>query len=469
MGKGYISLFFEESNYSLIQSSKDYNPIIEAKNQIWANYKNRFQQKSDLNIKNDLQSFVDNSILSEMSTNLTEQYQNQQREPIAYWGVSIGQAYSMIKGCSSLMEEINEVTTFIENAQNIIADALSICNGIVSQSLINQLEQERNTLDEINNRFGGASSEDSFKGLFWGSLRGVLNETQGTLHEIASIIAAASAKHYIDKTFAKANLDFQVIVEATGGKVESDSELLQALTENDIDPSRLTNSKNDLTIAVKDGNGKILWTTGLSLKSTGAKSPNLVKISNMALTTLLNKKYSQEHYLNMAAGLGVKDWAGTRKGIAALAQKHQISTSSNTILDSWKNMIYTTLYEQIIDMFNGDGTALNDAQYLIVNSQVHPMYNIFSILENMQTGASMFSITGIQISGLGQDHGGHLRTQIVDKNLKAFKRIGKDYSSLAEARIGRSSEVWSSAYDILKGTEITIKLKYNSLFSADTR
>jgi hypothetical protein len=34
MGKGYISLFFEESNYSLIQSSKDYNPIIEAKNQI---------------------------------------------------------------------------------------------------------------------------------------------------------------------------------------------------------------------------------------------------------------------------------------------------------------------------------------------------------------------------------------------------------------------------------------------------
>ena len=104
-------------------------------------------------------------------------------------------------------------------------------------------------------------------------------------------------------------------------------------------------------------------------------------------------------------------------------------------------MIYTTLYEQIIDMFNGDGTALNDAQYLIVNSQVHPMYNIFSILENMQTGASMFSITGIQISGLGQDHGGHLRTQIVDKNVKAFKRIGKDYSSLAEARIGRSSEV----------------------------
>jgi len=64
------------------------------------------------------------------------------------------------------MEEINEVTIFIENAQNIIADALSICNGIVSQSLINQLEQERNTLDEINNRFGGASSEDSFKGLF---------------------------------------------------------------------------------------------------------------------------------------------------------------------------------------------------------------------------------------------------------------------------------------------------------------
>ena len=263
-------------------------------------------------------------------------------------------------------------------------------------------------------------------------------------------------------------MDLQVIVEATGGKVNFDSQLMQALVENDIETGRTVNAKNDLTIAVKDGNGKVIWTTGISLKSTGAKSPNLVKIFKTPLTSMLNKKYNQEHYLNMAAGLGVNDWAGTRKGIAGLAKQNSISTSSTDITNSWKNMIYITLYEQLIDMFNGEGMALNNAQYLIVNSQVHAMYDIFSVLEQAQTGASIFSITGLEISGLGSDHGANLRADIVNKNINAFKRIGKGLS-LADARISRSTSVWEYAYNKLKSTEIQISLKYNSLFTADTR
>ena len=84
--------------------------------------------------------------------------------------------------------------------------------------------------------------------------------------------------------------------------------------------------------------------------------------------------------------------------------------------------------------------ALNNAQYLIVNSQVHAMYDIFSILEQAQTGASIFSITGLEISGLGSDHGANLRADIVNKNVNAFKRIGKGLS-LADARISRSTSV----------------------------
>ena len=53
-------------------------------------------------------------------------------------------------------------------------------------------------------------------------------------------------------------MDLQVIVEATGGKVNFDSQLMQALTENDIETGRTINAKNDLTIAVKDGNGKVI-------------------------------------------------------------------------------------------------------------------------------------------------------------------------------------------------------------------
>ena len=471
MGKGYISLFFEDSRYELLQEldkDKTYQLVSDAKNQIWKNYKNRFQQKTDLNDRYDLQSFVDNTILNEISSNLTEQSQKQMKDPVEYWGVSIGQAYGILKKCSSLTQEISETIKFIQNAQNIIADALSACNGIVDQSLINQLKQERNTLIKIANRFGNVSSEDSFKGLFWGSLQGTLSEAQGTLHEIASVIAATSGKHLVEKELAETNMDLQVIVEATGGKVNFDSQLMQALVENDIETGRTVNAKNDLTIAVKDGNGKVIWTTGISLKSTGAKSPNLVKIFKTPLTSMLNKKYNQEHYLNMAAGLGVNDWAGTRKGIAGLAKQNSISTSSTDITNSWKNMIYITLYEQLIDMFNGEGMALNNAQYLIVNSQVHAMYDIFSVLEQAQTGASIFSITGLEISGLGSDHGANLRADIVNKNINAFKRIGKGLS-LADARISRSTSVWEYAYNKLKSTEIQISLKYNSLFTADTR
>ena len=83
-----------------------------------------------------------------------------------------------------------------------------------------------------------------------------------------------------------------------------------------------------------------------------------------SLTTLLNKVYTEEQYLNVAAGLGLRDWAGTRKGIGALAKQNKISLESNTLTEAWKTMIYNAIYTELINMFTGTGTALNNVQYL---------------------------------------------------------------------------------------------------------
>ena len=66
MGKGYISLFFDDSSFSLPSDN-----LAAAKENIFSNYQNRFQ-KPDLNEKQDLKDFIDNKILQGIQEQLSQ-------------------------------------------------------------------------------------------------------------------------------------------------------------------------------------------------------------------------------------------------------------------------------------------------------------------------------------------------------------------------------------------------------------
>jgi hypothetical protein len=137
-------------------------------------------------------------------------------------------------------------------------------------------------------------------------LKGAVAAAQGSVHEAASAIAAAEAKQKIEKELKETNENIRIIVESTGGSLSSD--LAESFEKSGISAGLANNAKSDLTIAVTDGNGVVLWTTGISLKSTSSKTPSLVKIMTQSVSTLLNKVYpSEEYYLNVAAGLGIGD------------------------------------------------------------------------------------------------------------------------------------------------------------------
>lgn len=184
------------------------------------------------------------------------------------------------------------------------------------------MHQDRQILGGIAKRFDAGMSEDSFKGAFFGSLAGAIKKAQGSIHEAAAALAAAGAKEKIEKELIKANQQYRLIVEATGGKLTEDSAL-----RGREGLGKVNNAKNDLTIAMTDGNGQIVWSTGISLKSTSSSTPQTVRIMQVSLSTLLNKIYDEQTYINLAGALGKGDWAGSRKGIAALAQQKEITTS----------------------------------------------------------------------------------------------------------------------------------------------
>ena len=79
MGKGYISLFFEDSGYELV-TQEDLNS---AKQKIWSGYKERFRNPNSLTQQN-FQNIVDNVILQNLSSMLTMQNMSQQTDPIEY-------------------------------------------------------------------------------------------------------------------------------------------------------------------------------------------------------------------------------------------------------------------------------------------------------------------------------------------------------------------------------------------------
>ena len=461
MGKGYISLFFEDSGISL--PTED---ILQVKNQIFNNYKNRFNM-TDLSIEKDLQTFINNELLNEISKELTieNNYPN-----IDYWNINVGTAYQLLKKASQDIDsKVTTTLNYMASVYNTLSDIISRSNGMINNVLLNQIKQEKKTMENIANKFSYGMSEDSFKSAFFGSLMGVLRQAQGTVHEAAFCVAAISAKRKLEQALNDTNLNIQVSVEATGGKVEKDSQLAQDLVSSNFALGNLSNAKNDFTIVITNDGGKVLWTSGLSLKSTSSKNPNLIHIVDVSLTTLLNKKYDQNQYLNFAAGLGVKDWEGTSVGIAGLAKQKKIKMPTTQIDNYWKTIIYNTLYEQLINLFAGSGDILNNIQYLVINAKVIPMYQIFSLLENNKNN-DPFSISGISISGLGQNGNKaiQLRRNIVQQHVNSFIRA-RNGKTPQEARIERSASIWDKAYKTLENTKISISLKYSQLFNKNTK
>ena len=176
MGKGYISLFFEDSGYELV-TQEDLNS---AKQKIWSGYKERFRNPNSLTQQN-FQNIVDNVILQNLSSMLTMQNMSQQTDPIEYWGISIGQAVGIVKGCSTLLEQKKKIKEYAENAHSIIADSVKNCNGLISQPLIKQLENLQNRLESFCTDVDNAENQDTFDKVFWKAIRSTFKEAQGAM------------------------------------------------------------------------------------------------------------------------------------------------------------------------------------------------------------------------------------------------------------------------------------------------
>lgn len=204
---------------------------------------------------------------------------------------------------------MSKLIKYIERVYNTLSDSISKSNGTISKNIIADMKQDREKLKNIQQQLQGfnISGDSSLKGTFFGSLKSIIMKAQGHVHEAAGILAAAEVKKVANKELAKTNKELSFIIEHSGGKLIQDSELNAAVQASDMELGIKNNPKNDITIAVQDGNGKIVWYTGLSLKSTSSTTPQTVKIMTQYLTTLLNKIYDTNTYLNYAAALGLGD------------------------------------------------------------------------------------------------------------------------------------------------------------------
>lgn len=455
---GYLSLFFDDSSTQLPSETLD-----QAKSQIFSNYKKVFR-KPHPQEKRDLQQQIENRILTEIEGQL--QQGNVQGEAnlgsIQYWDVSVGAAMAALDKSLSMVEKVNIVLDRIELIQNTLSNAISTSGGKISQNLVEQMKKDKEILAGIAQQFSGQMSEDSFRGAFFGALKGAVAKAQGSIHEAAVALAAAGAKAKVEKELAETNQKCRLIVEATGGRLIEGS----AFSDKE-NLGRVNNAKNDITVAMEDGNGHIIWSTGISLKSTSSSTPQMVKVMEQSLGTLLNKIYAEGNYINWAGALGTGDWSGTRVGIGALAQKQNVTTSGAELAEAWKTAVYNAIYSQVIDMFSGvsSGGILNNAQYLIINATPIAMYDIFSRLEMIQNPAKLDSIQGLTITG---KMAAISRQDLVSKNVNAFVRTTEKTDSSA-ARIERSTKAWSEIHQSLMSKKIKISLNYASLYGGTTR
>jgi len=474
MGKGYISLFFDDARVPLPQEN-----LKEAKDSIFKNYKTVFK-KPNLKDKENLQDQIENKILKEMEEELREANslgEKDKKNPIEYWELTVGKGMSVIKDKNlSMLEKINKTNKLIESYQNQIAKAINRSNGKISEELMRELKTAQNAMEKAGKTFSNFNSSTdwkTFKKAFFGTLKGAIANAQGAMHEVASILAANSAKEKVEEELHKYNKQYELIIEATGGKFKEDGELAKAINASNLETGLKNNPKNDITIAVKDGNGKIVWSSGISLKSVSSKEPAAVKIMEQYLTTLLNKIYTQNTYLNVAAGLGKGDWANTRKGIGALAKelKKDINTTGQQLVEGWKNMVYNAIYLQIIDMFSGknSGGVLNNAQYLIIASKPISMYEIFEKIESVNNPNALTSIRGIKIEGAGKKAEQYRKNASLININNFIKDVDDNPYTTAQERILRSSASWMQVYQELQKQKIKISLKYKDLIGGYVR
>lgn len=468
----FVSLFFDNAGVKIPQEN-----LAQAKESIWKNYKRTFK-KPNLEDTKSLQDILEDKIAQEMSQQLSEANtlaEADKKNPIAYWEIGVGQAIgTALNENFSQLERAKQVFDLVERYCNILSDSITAANGAIPEHIITSMKKSEESLRKVQQQFknfNAQTSEKRFKGAVFGALRGAVAAAQGALHEAACIYAAQSAQELINKEFQEANTQLEIIVEATGGRFNWDSKLGKAVSDNKIETGLTNNPKNDITVALKDGNGKIVWSYGISLKSTTSKEPNLVKIMVQSLTTLLNKQYAESVYMNMAGALGKGDWSGYRVGIGAIAEEqNNIKTSSEQLAAGWKNMVYSAIYKQLIDMFSGSnsGGILNNAQYLIINAKPIAMYDIFQKLENINNPDSLFNIRGISIGG--RDKAINARKQGVEFNIRNFIKDSDDNPyTTAQERLLRGSAASMHIYSYLQGVQIKISLKYNDLIGGSTR
>ena len=163
MGKGYISLFFDDSSISLPS-----NNLAEAKENIFSNYTARFH-KPNPEEKQDLRDFIDNNIVKGIQGQLQQgnvEGEKNKDNPIKYWGLTVGEMMSVVNQEASTLDKIQQTLEYIEEAQSILSSAISSGEGKISADLMKQLKQRKESLASIAARFGAGMSEDSFKGAF---------------------------------------------------------------------------------------------------------------------------------------------------------------------------------------------------------------------------------------------------------------------------------------------------------------
>jgi hypothetical protein len=206
------------------------------------------------------------------------------------------------------VEKISRAIEYIGRIQVEISNALERGQGVISSDIIAQLESNKRSLQELANSFGAKVADRGLDSALYGSLRGAISRAQGAIHETAVAVAGAIAEKYVNQEFSKANQKYRVIVEQTGGTLREDSRIKAAAERSQLDLGSANNAKNDITIMILDnGTGQVIWHNGLSLKSTASANPKLVHIMSFSITTLLNKIYATETYLNLAGALGEGD------------------------------------------------------------------------------------------------------------------------------------------------------------------
>ena len=456
----YIHLFYDHynNNYSIesLQSVKE---------TIFNRASKRFKRPENAVIKQDIQDMVENTILKEFDQNLNWHFSEEELklQNIPYWELTVGQLFGTIKNAQDRSETIKKVLTFIERSQEIISTAITRAEGKIPESVIDTMKSQKEKLVAIGKQFTPGMPEDEFKKIFFGALKGTITAAQGNVHEVAGVVAAIAARDCVNKNLIENNQNLKMIIEHTGGTFKEDSELGKLARDNNSVLGLLNNSKNDITIAIKDGQGKIQWSFGLSLKSTSSRNPSFVRIMEQNLTALLNKEqYDQNYYLNQAAALG-KD-SSNDEIIKMIADETQIQSTEKSLARQWKELVYSAIYNQIIDMFVGSGGLLNDAQYLVINSQVISMYDIFMKLQDYGKNKkdNLFYIPGIRISGASKENS---RNSYIQRNIENFQRKNIDNDILnsdAEAK-KRGEKTAEEVYKLLREIKISISLKYAEL------